>query len=216
MLIYLEIIKRGKIEIMKNEQGYIYNKPFKRCNSDEQVSAMINIYDQSIVFDFKKEQKTFKKLEWNNFDEVYAVDSHFNTITTLKLEKGNFHSRNISSVTLKYNSYFIQNKKNNEIDEIKHFTKQTDIKEIQYYNESIRDVFVKKPMIDIRLGKNTIEVKKVKTTRKKIGKINLSGKNEVEIFLKKEYKATCEIIKEKYNIEAHAYFIISFKNRDSI
>ena len=164
----------------------------------------------------KKEQKTFKKLEWNNFDEVYAVDSHFNTITTLKLEKGNFHSRNISSVTLKYNSYFIQNKKNNEIDEIKHFTKQTDIKEIQYYNESIRDVFVKKPMIDIRLGKNTIEVKKVKTTRKKIGKINLSGKNEVEIFLKKEYKATCEIIKEKYNIEAHAYFIISFKNRDSI
>ena len=201
---------------MKNEHGYIYNKPFKQCNSDDQVSATINTYDQSIVFDFKKEQKTFKKLEWTNLDELYAVDSHFNSITALGLEESSFNYRNISSEILKYNFYFIQNKKNNEIDEIKHFTKQTEIKEIKYYNESIRDVFVKNPMIDIRLGTNTIEVKKAKTTKKRIGKINLSGENEVEIFLKKEFKATHEVKKEKYNIEAHAYFIISFKKRNSI
>ena len=168
------------------------------------------------LYDFKKEQKTFKKLEWTNLDELYAVDSHFNSITALGLEESSFNYRNISSEILKYNFYFIQNKKNNEIDEIKHFTKQTEIKEIKYYNESIRDVFVKNPMIDIRLGTNTIEVKKAKTTKKRIGKINLSGENEVEIFLKKEFKATHEVKKEKYNIEAHAYFIISFKKRNSI
>ena len=119
---------------MKNEHGYIYNKPFKQCNSDEQVSATINTYDQSIVFDFKKEQKTFKKLEWTNLNELYAVDSHFNSITALGLEESSFNYRNISSEILKYNFYFIQNKKNNEIDEIKNFTKQTEIKEINYYN----------------------------------------------------------------------------------
>lgn len=203
---------------MKNEHGYIYNKPFKQCNSDEQVSAIINTYEQGISFDFKYEGKDFNKLKCENLEEVYAVDSHFNSITALGLEESNSNYRNISSDILKYNSYFIQNKKNNEIEGIKHFTKQTEIKEINYYNESIRYVFVKEPMIDIRRGTNIIEVKKVKTTKKKIGKINLSGKNEVEIFLKKEYKATRESIKEKekYNIEAHAYFIISFKKRNSI
>lgn len=216
MLIYLEIVKKGKVEIMKNEHGYIYNKPFKQCNSYEQVSAIINTDEQGISFDFKYQGKYFNKLKWKNLEEVYAVDSHFNSITALGLEKSSSNYRNISSDILKYNSYFIQNKKNNEIEGIKHFTKQTKIKEINYYNESIRDVFVKKPMLDIRLGTNTIEVKKAKSTKKKIGEINISEKNKIVIFLKKEFRATHEIIKEKYNIEANVYFIISFKKRDSI
>lgn len=201
---------------MKNEHGYIYNKPFKHCNSDEQVSAIINTDEQGISFNFKYQGKDFNKLKWKNLEEVYAIDSHFNSITALGLGGSSSNYRNISSDILKYNSYFIQNKKNNEIDEIKHFTKQTEIKEIKYYNESIRDVFVKKPMIDIRLGTNTIEVKEAKSTKKKIGKINLLGENEVEIFLKKEFRATHEIMKEKYSIEANVYFIVSFKKRDSI
>ena len=195
---------------MRNEWGYIDNKPFKEYNSDKQRYVIINIDDEGIEFKTMFQGKDFYKLKNNELNEIYAVDSHFNAITALGLKNMKYNGGYIESTTLRYNSYLKECKKRKR--EIEHFTTETKIKEIEYYSDSIREVFKKRDMIKVEREKDALEIKITKSQKKEIAKIKCGRENEIGVFLKADTVESHEFNEEKYIIQSNLYLVLSFKN----
>lgn len=201
---------------MKNEWGYIDNKPFKEYNSEKQRYTIINIDDEGIEFKTMSQGKDFNKLKNNELNEIYAVDSDSNGITALGFKEMKYNWGYIKSITLRYNSYLKEYKKRKR--EIKHFTTQTKIKEIEYYSDSIREVFKKRDLLRVQREKDALEIKITESQKKEIAKIKCGRENEVRIFLKADTD-TVESFgfnEEKYIIQSNIHLILSFKKRYSI
>ena len=126
---------------MKNEFGYIDDRPFKECNTDKQIFSTITIDDEGLEFKINGVSK-FGLFDYEEMPEViYAVDNKLTAITALRINITNSNFSAISSSIIKSDLYFIKQGFLKENEQINHFKMQTKIRELCYYNNSIRRIF---------------------------------------------------------------------------
>lgn len=180
---------------MDNEFGYLDDKPFEECYKDKQIMSLINTDEKGIEF------KVIGNNKFSIFDirkslkEIYAIDSKFCPITAFRVNIINSKLTAISSSTLRSDLYFYKQGFQEENRKIKHFTSQTKIYKIEYYNDSISRVFGNSSFdIDLkRVQKNdkyvlkTVNIKADKKKEQKICNIKIVD-NNISVFLKENFE----------------------------
>ncbi len=176
---------------MQNEFGYIDDKPFEECYTDKQIFSILSTNQEGIELKINDISK-FPFLNEEKIPEaIYAVDSKLNAITALRIIATNYNLTAISSSILKSDLYFIKQGHLEEDKKIKHFTTQTKIREMDYYNESIRRIFKNNSIKSkYKLTGNSLKYIKIsgrKTKNEKIGELKINNENSIEIFLSKDF-----------------------------
>ena len=93
---------------MKNEFGYIDDKPFKECDTDKQIFSTITIDDEGLEFKVNGINK-FSLFDIEKMPKaIYAVDNKLTAITALRMNITNSNLTAISSSILKSDLYFIK------------------------------------------------------------------------------------------------------------
>ena len=180
---------------MDNEFGYIDDKPFEECYKDKQIMSLINTDEKGIEFKVTGNNKFSIFDIGNSLKEIYAIDSKFCPITAFRVNIINSKLTAISSSTLRSDLYFYKQGFQEENRKIKHFTRQTKIYKIEYYNDSISRVFGNSSFdIDLkRVQKNdkyvlkTVNIKADKKKEQKICNINIVD-NNISVFLKENFE----------------------------
>ena len=201
---------------MKNEFGYIDDKPFKECDTDKQIFSTITIDDEGLEFKVNGINK-FSLFDIEKMPKaIYAVDNKLTAITALRMNITNSNLTAISSSILKSDLYFIKQGLLEEGEKIKHFTTQTKIREICYYNDSIRRIFINDSIESkYKLIGNSLKYIKIsgkKTKNDKIGELIVDNGNVLEVFLSKgfihnhQYSGNEQIV-----IKDNSHFILKFK-----
>ena len=200
---------------MTNEFGYIDDKPFKICNTDKQTFTTISTDDDGIefkisgvnpvsIFDLEKIPKA-----------IYAVDSKLTAITALRINPTSTSFSAISTSKLRSDLYFVKQGVKGEED-IKHFTANTKIKELHYYNDSIDRIFYNDAYkSEYKLNKNnTLKYIKISGKSKKsekIGEINLK-ENTIELFVNKDFSVNYQYENNrKIILTNNTHLIIKYK-----
>ena len=110
---------------------YLSKVQVSLINTDEKgIEFKVTGNNKFSIFDIGKSLK-----------EIYAIDSKFCPITAFRVNIINSKLTAISSSTLKSDLYFYKQGFQEENRKIKHFTSQTKIYKIEYYNDSISRVF---------------------------------------------------------------------------
>ena len=200
---------------MDNEFVYIDDKPFSECYIDKQTMAIINTDKDGIEF------KVTGNSKYSIFDieksapEIYAVDSKLRPITAYRTNIINSRLTAISSSTLRSDLYFYKEELATENEKIKHFTNQTKISRIYYFNDSITRVFGNNSFNNcLKFNKNNIKTVKITATKRKsqkIGEINIDN-NTISVYLKYDFKylhnhKNCEQI----TITNNSHIILKFQ-----
>lgn len=180
---------------MDNEFGYIDDKPFEECYKDKQIMSLINTDENEIEFKATGNNKFSIFDIGKSLKEIYAIDSKFCPITAFRVNIINSKLTAISSSTLRSDLYFYKQGFQEENRKIKHFTSQTKIYKIEYYNDSISRVFGNSSFdIDLkRVQKNdkyvlkTVNIKADKKKEQKICNIKIVD-NNISVFLKENFE----------------------------
>ena len=200
---------------MENEFGYIDDKPFSECYTDRQIMATITTDKDGIEF------KVTGNNKYSIFDiektipEIYAIDSKLRPITAYRTTLTNSRLTAISSSTLRSDLYFYKQELLEKDKKIKHFTNQTKIYKIEYYNDSIARVFGNNSFKEnITYKKNKFKSVKItanKSKEQKIGEININD-NNIAIYLKYDFEYLHNYKKcEQITITNNSYIILRFQ-----
>lgn len=202
---------------MKNEFGYIDDRPFKECNTDKQIFSTITIDDEGLEFKINGVSK-FGLFDYEEMPEViYAVDNKLTAITALRINITNSNFSAISSSIIKSDLYFIKQGFLKENEQINHFKMQTKIRELCYYNNSIRRIFFNDSIESkYKLKDNSLQYIKINGKKKKeekIGELTTNNGNIIQIFLNKDF-----IYRHQYSgceeriIKDNSHIVLKFKN----
>ena len=201
---------------MKNEFGYIDDKPFKECNTDKQTFSTITSNDEGLEFKINGISK-FGLFDFEKMPEaIYAVDNKLTAITALRVQITNSNFAAISSSIIKSDLYFIKQGILKENEPIAHFRMQTKIKELYYYNNSIRRIFLNDSIESkYKLKDNSLQYVKINGKKKKeekLGEITTNNGNVIQIFLNKDF-----VYKHQYGsseeriIKDNSHLVLKFK-----
>lgn len=163
---------------MKNDLGYIYNKPFISVDDTEEKQAIFNLNDDSLevkvkdIFMFDPFDRIKKFGELVEKEICYGINSKGFPLTLYNTSVLNTSYRAISHSTLNSEMYII----GKQYDEkIKHFTEETKIREIIYYNDDLINIFGNRVVkSEEKRGKNN-KFKSVKYNGKGIKKTILDN-----------------------------------------
>ena len=202
---------------MKNEFGYIDDRPFKECNTDKQIFSTITIDDEGLEFKINGVSK-FGLFDYEEMPEViYAVDNKLTAITALRINITNSNFSAISSSIIKSDLYFIKQGFLKENEQINHFKMQNKIRELCYYNNSIRRIFFNDSIESkYKLKDNSLQYIKINGKKKKeekIGELTTNNGNIIQIFLNKDF-----IYRHQYSgceeriIKDNSHIVLKFKN----
>ena len=154
---------------MENEFGYIDDKPFKECNKEKQIFSTITIDEDGLEFKINDISKFLLFNDEKTPETIYAVDNNLAAITALNVNVVNINFSSISTTTLKSDFYFKKQNLLEKNEKIEHFTTQTKIREICYYNDSIRHIFSNDSInLEYKLKSNSLKF--IKVTGKKVKK----------------------------------------------
>lgn len=201
---------------MENEFGYIDDKPFKECNKEKQIFSTITIDEDGLEFKINDISKFLIFDDEKTPETIYAVDNNLAAITALNVNVVNINFSSISTTTLKSDFYFKKQNLLEKNEKIEHFTTQTKIREICYYNDSIRHIFANDSInLEYKLKSNSLKFIKVtgkKVKKEKIGDLIITDNNIIEIFLSKDFSSSHKYINnEKIIIKDNSHFILKFK-----
>lgn len=200
---------------MENEFGYIDYKPFSECYTDRQIMATITTDKDGIEFKVTGNNKySIFDIE-KNTPEIYAIDSKLRPITAYRTTLTNSRLTAISSSTLRSDLYFYKQELLEKDKKIKHFTNQTKIYKIEYYNDSIARVFGNNSFKEnITYKKNEFKSVKItanKSKEQKIGEININD-NNIAVYLKYDFEYLHNYKKcEQITITNNSYIILRFQ-----
>lgn len=200
---------------MNNEFGYIDEKPFQECFTDKQIFSTITINDEGIEFKVNDEAK-YSIFEMDKIpNEIYAVNSKLTAITAFEVNLTTSSLSAIPSSILKSNLYFIRQGKLESDEKIRHFTKKTKIRELNYYSDSLNRIF-KNDSFEARskFKKGKFVNVKVNCNKKKGEKIGdfISENNIIEIFLNKDFEYNHQYSGcEKIIIKDRSFITLKFK-----
>lgn len=200
---------------MENEFGYIDDKPFSECCTDKQIIATITTDKDGIEFKVIGNNKySIFNLE-KSIPEIYAIDSKLRPITAYRTTIMNSRLTAISSSTLRSDLYFYKQELPTQNAGIKHFTNQTKINKIEYYNDSIARVFENETFKEnLTYRKNKVKSIKIianKRKEQKIGEINIDD-NNITIYLKHDFGYLHNHKKcEQITITNNSYIILKFQ-----
>lgn len=195
---------------MKNEFGYIYNKPFKECNDNEQKQIIMNLNDNKI------EIKVNDVEMFNTFDYwgggigklietkiFYGINSIFEPLTFLNASITNSNYRAIPHSTIASDMYIIGKQATNPI---KHFEETTKVRSINYYNEDLINIFGSSSVI-IKRKTSEINVNAIKEKDRFMCKIKCNHYS-MSVYLVNNYKYSGNAYGIK--IEPFTYLNIKF------
>ena len=201
---------------MQNEFGYIDDKPFKKCNTKKQSFSIISSDEDGLEFKINDISRfsffdTEKKIK-----AIYAVDSKLTAITALRINPISYNFSAISSSVLKSDLFFLKQGTLENDEDIRHFTTQTKIREFDYYNDSIRRIFINNSIDSkYKLTGNSLKYIKISgrtTKNEKIGELNTNDGNTIEIFLCKDFIYNHQYKgNEKIVIENNSHLILKLK-----
>lgn len=169
-----------------NEFVYFYDKPFDRVEPSIHGMGVI-IYDNNelilktlgvdICYTFNDENKK----------ELYVFDSSGRTITAYNtfVQKTQFSA--IPSSTVHSDMYFINHTRTNGHDKLNHFTINTKIRELVYYNDTIKRVFLNNAL-SINIKSNSKKLLRELRIQGKFVNDNLLGQintdeNKISLYL---------------------------------
>ena len=201
---------------MDNEFGYVDDKPFIECYKDKQETAIIKTDKNGIEFKLRGIDKFFLFEDDKSISGLYAVDSKFLPITAFRTRIKNNTFEAIPSSTVVSDSYFYKQGIQKENEQIKHFTHQTKIHTIEYYNDSISRAF-KNTSFDVqsKLNQknvlNSVNIKANKKEKQKICSMKI-GDNNISIYLKEDFKYLFAHKSPKnITITDNSFIILTFK-----
>ncbi len=196
---------------MNNEFGYLDVIPFKEVDEKEQKLAIVNQKEDKLELKVKDVEKfnTFdfyngefgKLIETGNF---YGINSTYQPLTLYRCSINSSSFKSISHSIISSQMYVVGNQ---ALSPIVHFTNETKIKKIIYYNDNIKYIFPSKSMI-IKRKENEMNVEAKKEKEKIISRIDYDD-NKIIIKLINSYRHSGNIY--NLNIRPISYFEISFK-----
>jgi len=197
---------------LNNELGYINSKPFSKLSSN---NNRIIITEKEKNLEIKVEgadkYSCFDNLV-DNFGNImssstfYGIDSKYCPITFFGSFITNTSYSSISSLIIKCSSYVIGRESFNEIT---HFTTETKIKKINYYNDDLIYFFSNNPMRIKRSKDGEINIYAKREEPVKLFDIKYKN-NLIDMYLIQSFNSNGNIY--DYSIKPIAYLQFVFKN----
>ena len=201
---------------MDHEFGYIDDKPFKTCYRDKQLFSLITTNDQGMEFDVTDTLK-FSCIfgEDERTDEVYAVDDKLRAISAFRARTTKSTFSAIPKSIIKSDLYFIEQRGTNDDEYLKHFTRETKIRQIDYYNDGIFRLFFNESLtLSYKLNKDrsikSASLKAIKKKDIKLGDVEVND-NRISLYLGKNWSFSHKPSIRQTTFNDKSNIIIKFK-----
>lgn len=202
---------------MKNDFGYIFNKPFTKITELEEKQAVFNLSDDKLEVKVKGVDlfNTFNRItKFGTLIEketYYAIDNNWEPITLYNCSILNSNFNAISHSTLKCGMYVIGK---NQKETIKHFTDDTKIRKMIYYHDELINIFGNRSVLEKEEFDKRMKALKVSHNAKKVKPIRLCviklDNYSISITLNETFSFQTDYNKYEYMMTPKTYISLSF------
>ncbi len=192
---------------MEKEQAYIDDKPFNNLDENEQNLSIISTDKNELEIQVLDNSK-YSFSDFNRVKTLYVLGNNF-ILTAFNVRMINIKLSYMPEAIFKSKLFFYRRFIPTDNNEIKHFTENTKIRKLEYYNDSIAKVFKNISIKSFRetkknkLNKVTIEANNIKERKLfdiEINKVKLSLSLKSNFNYSHNYNNLEEIIKDRSNI----------------